>query len=169
MKIQEGSVFKYLNFRICQSPLDSSIYQTDHVMELVNEWFPTGKFINADTPFRTDSSYGKELLDAIPLTGHALQKAEMEYHGKFGHTLGRIQHIALMSRIDLFYAICRLETQTVAPTLPGFQVIKRYVQYLASHPHKPIFYPSNSYDGSNVIRLTWSGNQVEDHTTQNCL
>ena len=32
-----------------------------------------------------------------------------------------------------------------------------------------MFYPSNSYDGSNVIRLTWSGNQVEYHTTQNCL
>ena len=64
----------------------------------------------------------------------------MEYHGKFGHTLGRIQHISLMSRIDICYATCRLETQTVAPTLHGFQVIKRCVQYLASHPHKPIFF-----------------------------
>ena len=60
-------------------------------------------------------------------------------------------------------------TQTMATTLPGFQSIKRSVKYLASHPHKPIFYPSNSYDGSNVIRLTWNRNQVEDHTTQNCL
>ena len=93
----------------------------------------------------------------------------MEYHGKFGHTLGRIQHIALMSRIDLCCATCRMASQTMAPTLPGFQGIKRCVQYLASHPHKPIFYPSNSYGGSNVIRLTWSGNQVEDHTTQNLL
>ena len=40
---------------------------------------------------------------------------------------------------------------------------------MASHPHNPIVYPSNSYDGSNVIRLTWSGNQVEYHTTQNFL
>ena len=47
----------------------------------------------------------------------------------------------------LFYATCRLETQTVAPTLSGFQGIKRCVQYLASHPHKPIFYPYNYYDG----------------------
>ena len=39
---------------------------------------------------------------------------------------------------------------------------------MASHPHKPIFYPSNYYDGSNVISLTWSRNQVEDHTTHNC-
>ena len=108
-------------------------------------------------------------MAALPLTGHALQKSEMEYHGKFGHTLGRIHHIALMSRIDIFYATYRLETQTVAPTLPGFQGIKRFVQYLDSRPHKPIFYPSYSYDGSNVISITWSGNQVEDHITQNCL
>ena len=115
--------------------------------------------------FRTDSSYENELLAALPLTGHALQKLEMEYHGKFVHTLVSIQHISLMSRTNLCYATCCLATQTVAPNLPGFQGIKRCVQYLDSHPHKPIFYPSNSYDGSNVIRLTWSGNQVEDHTT----
>ena len=74
-----------------------------------------------------------------------------------------------MSIIDFCYATCRLAKQTVAPTLTGFQVIKQCVQYLYIHPHKPIFYPSNSYDGSNFIRLTWSGNQVEDHTNQNGL
>ena len=80
----------------------------------------------------------------------------MEYHEKFGHTLGSTQNIALMSRIDLCYATCFLATQTVAPTLPGFQGIKRCVQYLGSRPHKTIFYPYNSYNGSNVIRLTRS-------------
>ena len=90
----------------------------------------------------------------------------MEYVKKCGHTLGRIQHIALMSRIDLCYTTCHLETQTVAPTLTGFQGIKRCVQYLDSHPHKPIFYPSISYGGSNVIRLTCSGNQVENNITK---
>ena len=59
MKVQEVSVLKYLNFRICQYPLGFSIDQIDHIMDLVNEWFPTGKFRNVDTPFRTDSSYGK--------------------------------------------------------------------------------------------------------------
>ena len=93
----------------------------------------------------------------------------MEYHGKLGHTLGRIQKISLVRRIELFYATCRIATQIVAPNIPGFQVIKQCVQYLASHPHKPIFYPSNYYDGSNIIRLTLSGNQSEDHTTHNCL
>ena len=44
-------------------------------MELVNEWLPTGKIINVDTPFWKDSSYEKELLAALPLTEHALHKA----------------------------------------------------------------------------------------------
>ena len=72
-----------------------------------------------------------------------------------------------MIRIELYYETCSLDIQTVAPTLTGFQGIKLCVQYLASHPHKPIFYTSNYYDGSNVIRLTWDENQVEDHTTKN--
>ena len=93
----------------------------------------------------------------------------MEYHGKFVHKLGRIQHIDLMSRADLCCATYCLANQTVAPTLPGFLGIKLCVQYMDSQPHKSIFYLSNSYDGSNVIRITWSGNEFEDHTTQNCL
>ena len=54
-------------------------------------------------------------------------------------------------------------------SLTYFQGLKRFIQYLASNPYTPIFYPSNYRDGSNVIRLTWSGNQFEDYTTHNCL
>ena len=74
-----------------------------------------------------------------------------------------------MSIINIYYTTCCLETQTLAPTLTGFQGIKLCVQYLSSHPYKTIFYPFNYYYGSNVIRLTWSGNQVEDYTTHKCL
>ena len=75
IKLQEGSVLKYLNFRICPSPLGFSVDKTDHIMELVNELFPKGKFRKVDTPFRTYSEYEKELFSALPLTGHALHKA----------------------------------------------------------------------------------------------
>ena len=105
-------------------------------------------------------------MAVLKVIGHALHKAEMEYHEKIGHTLGRIQHIALMSRIGICCATCCLATQRVEPTLTGLQGIKRCVKYLASHPHKSILFPSNYHDGSNVIRITWSGNQVKDHTTQ---
>ena len=59
MKVQEISVLKYLNFRIFQSPLGFSVDQTDHIMELVNEWLPTRKFRKFDTPLRIDYSYEK--------------------------------------------------------------------------------------------------------------
>ena len=92
-----------------------------------------------------------------------------KYHGNLGHNLGRIQHISLMNRNETFYAACGLETQTVTPTLNGLKSINRCIQYLASPPHKPIAYSYNSYDRSNFIRLTWSGNQAGYYTTQNCL
>ena len=57
MKLQEGSVLKYLNFLIFRSPLGFSVDQNYHTMELVNEWFTTGKLRKVDTPFRTDSAY----------------------------------------------------------------------------------------------------------------
>ena len=108
-------------------------------------------------------------MAALPLIVNSLHKVEIEYHGKFGHTLGWIHHIYLMNRICICYTYRHLATQTVTPTITGFQGINFCVQYLASNPHKTIFYLSNYYDGSNFIRLTWSGNQVEDYTTHNFL
>ena len=139
MKFLEGYVLKYLNFQIFQYPIGFSVDHTNHIMEIVNEWFTTGKFRKVDTPFRKDSTYEKELMAALTLTGNALHKAEMEYYGKFGYTLGMIRHIALMSTDGIYYATCRLATHTVAPTITGFQGIKCCVQYLARHPYKPIF------------------------------
>ena len=60
-------------------------------------------------------------MTALPLTGNALHKAELEYHGKFGHNLGMIQQIYLMIRIDICYSTCRLSNQTVAHNLYVFQ------------------------------------------------
>ena len=88
---------------------------------------------------------------------------------KFGYTIGRIQHIDIVRRIDMLYTALSMKTQTVACNLTSFQGLKRCIQYMDSHPYKPIFYPSNSYDGSNVTRLTWIGNKVEYYITHNCL
>ena len=102
------------------------------------------------------------MMASLPLTINALHKKEMKYHGNFGHTLGRIQHICLMIIVDICYTSCCLAIKTVEPNLPGFQGLKQCIQYLNSHPQKPIFYPYNYYDGSNVIRLTWISNQVKE-------
>ena len=67
----------------------------------------------------------------------------MEYHGKFGHTLVQIHNISLMIKIEICYTDFIMATQTVSPTLPGFQCIKVCIKYLSSQPTKKIFYPSN--------------------------
>ena len=73
-----------------------------------------------------------------------------------------------MSILEIFYTACVIATQTAAPTIPCFQSIKRYVQYLDSHTHKTIFQPSNTYDFPNVIIITCIGNQVEYYSTAKC-
>ena len=78
-------------------------------------------------------------MSALPLSGNSINKEEIKYHGKFGRTIGWIQHIDIMIRIDIYYIACRQETQTVSYTIPCFQGIKRCIQYQASHTHKPIF------------------------------
>ena len=64
----------------------------------------------------------------------------MESHGTFGHTIVRLQNISIMSRTEICYITCCLETQTVAPTISGLQCIKRFVQYQYNHPYKAILY-----------------------------
>ena len=67
-------------------------------------------------------------MAVLLLTGNALHKAEMEYHVKFGHTLGRVQQIALMITIEIYYETCSIATQNVAPTLTGFQGLNQSIQ-----------------------------------------
>ena len=112
--------------------------------------------LEVDIPFMRDSRDENELMDAFTSKINSLHKSEMEYHGKIVHILGRIQKISLMSIIEICYINYPLATQTVAPTLSGFQGTNRCIQYLDSCPHKSILYPSNYYDGSNFIRFTWS-------------
>ena len=33
--------------------------QTDHILELVNEWYPDGKFRKVDTPLNIKATYKK--------------------------------------------------------------------------------------------------------------
>ena len=56
IKVRDRYILKYLNLQVYQSPLGLRFDQTDHTMELVNEWFPNGKFRKFDTTFRKEST-----------------------------------------------------------------------------------------------------------------
>ena len=77
-------------FRISQSQLGFNTNQTDHIMDLVSECFPDGKFRKPNTPFHTESTYEKEFMDAINFTVDALHKDKNEHHENFGRTIGHI-------------------------------------------------------------------------------
>ena len=99
--------------------------------------------------------FSDELRDWLLQAGFIQHQCQMTiYHENFAQNLFQIHHITLMSRIDICYIACRLETQTLAPTVPIFQCLKLCIRYQASHPHEPIFYPYSYYYGSNFIRLT---------------
>ena len=81
----------------------NSIDHTDHIVQLVNEWLPTEKFIKCDATFLTESTYEKDIMAVLNLTVNSFCEEEMKYHGKFGHNIRLIQHINIMTRIETCY------------------------------------------------------------------
>ena len=75
---KEGYVLKYQDFLIFHYPLGFSIDQTDHILELINEWFPTGKFRTVDALFYKDSIYEKYSMSVLPLVENSLSNTETE-------------------------------------------------------------------------------------------
>ena len=86
-----------------------------------------------NTTFCNDSEYEKELMAVIPLMGEAPCKAENDFHGNFGHTIGLIQHINVMISTDICYMTCRLGTNSVAHILPVCKVEKRCIYFISNH------------------------------------
>ena len=56
---------KYLNMQIVQTNMGISIDQTRHIQtNILDKWFPpdtTEQFKTADTPYRTDSEFERQL------------------------------------------------------------------------------------------------------------
>ena len=111
-------------------------------------WWMIGCLVvNLDSfihPFRTDyrvSAYYKELVSSSTLTGEALCKTKKIHQRNCGHALGCTQHISNMSRIYIYYMACRLGIKMLVPTIPGFQCLKRCIQFISTYSHNPISYP----------------------------
>ena len=73
---KEGYVLKYQDFLIFHYHLGFSIDQNDHIIELINECFPTRNFRTVDAPFYKDSIYEKYSMSALPLVENSLSNTE---------------------------------------------------------------------------------------------
>lgn len=171
-----GPLLKYLNTRIIQSEFGVSYDQTEHIEhKIIKKHFPDDKIGDSimkevHTPFRTDSQYEIDLSEQLPATKEELKKLIEKYGAPFASILGDIMHVWVWSRLDIGYATSRLSQYTHAPNTAAFQGLYRILRYLATHPHRPIFYPAGiSLDDYQELRVDFDAPNFESMNIPNGL
>jgi hypothetical protein len=163
-----GRVLHFLNMRITIGPHGISIDQTEAILEFCRTyWGHPDKLKTVQTPFRTDSTYEQELASSLPASPVDLTSLETEYGSSYRSTYGSLLYFSNVTRIDLIFAMCRLGKYVSAPTTASFQGLHRICRYLATKPHRPLFYPSNPSSGTNVVVFSWSPSDVEKRSFSN--
>ncbi len=101
----DGSVLKFLDLHIIQSPAGIFIDQTEHIRNIIlAEYFkgiPPSSIKFQAYPFPLEPSFEHRLYESIPLTGLALIKAVKCFCFSFGHIVGGLMHFAGISHPDL--------------------------------------------------------------------
>ncbi len=109
LTVCEGSILKFLNLRVVQSPSGVSFDQTQHIQcTILSEYFqdiPPTSIPWQLYPFSLDAGFEKKLYESPPLTGIALMNATKKFCFTFGRVLGSLMHITTVSRPDLAYSI----------------------------------------------------------------
>ena len=167
------NMLKYLNTRIIQSDLGVSFDQTHHIQtSILDKWFPVGNtemIKSADTPYRTDSAYERELEMQLPATPTELAKLEIQYGAKYNAIIGQYNHITQVTRFDLGFTVSRLAQHNCAPKKAAFEGCKRLARFLATHLHTPIFYPSISIKMYQKIRYEYEPGKFYEQVFENLL
>ena len=73
---QQGPTLKYLNLRIIQSDYGISYDQSEHIAELLEQWFPadsTERIKGHHTPWSTDKQFERDLSEILPATPDELK------------------------------------------------------------------------------------------------
>jgi hypothetical protein len=146
LTLQEGSVLRFLNLRIIQSPDGISIDQTDHVVDSIIEPYfklrDVSKLIRITSPFPTDTSFEKQLYESPVLTGSALRAIELKHDGSLYKWNGALLHVAITTCLDLGYAVMQLSGYLAGPTAAIFEALDHVMRYLYFYRHLPIMYPA---------------------------
>ena len=123
----------------------------------------------ADTPYRTDSQYEKDLAEKLPATGAELAKLESEHGGKFNALIGQFLHVQQATRPDIGFPTAKLAQYNVAPNEPAFHGCKRIARYLVTHLHCPIFYPRLNVKMYQEIRFEYEPGKFDMQTISNLM
>ena len=82
-----GSTVNFLNYRIIQSPLGTSIDQYCHLRQnILNIFFSTDTSIPfQSSPFQLDPSFKMELYTSTPLSEEDITILTIKYNGSYNH------------------------------------------------------------------------------------
>ena len=150
---QGGTILKFLNFKIIQSPHGISADQTSHIDEMLRKYFPPGtKVGKTETPLRSDRQYQEEIYHSIPATPSELKALENQFGFKFGTVYGELMHISAWSRPDLANAINRLGVFQSAPNKLAFESILRVLKYLHTYPNCPLMYSRDPFSAESTFQ-----------------
>ena len=158
--MSEGSVLKFLNLRIVQSPCGISFDQTKHIHGIILQEYFKGVSPSSikmqPYPFPLEASFEKQLYESPPLTGIDLTNATKRFGFSFSHIVGGLIHITTISRPDLAYCVMRYSGYMACPNLPIFEALHLTMCYLFHHPHLPIMYPSKQMTTLGVLHTHWN-------------
>ncbi len=166
LTMRMGSMLRYLNIRIIQSPAGISIDQSQHIKtHLLDPYFkdiPPSSIPKKRYPFPIETSFEQLLFEAPPLTGTDLLQKEKAFRFSFRHLVGSLLHITTLSRPDLCYTTMRLSGYMATPNAPIFDALHQTLCYLYHHPHLPIMYPSKPMKhGGDCLSTFWGRGQGE--------
>jgi hypothetical protein len=166
LQSNEGTILRFLNLRLIQSPLGISMDQTQHIRsKVLHNYFariPPESIPKTLYPFPLEASFEQLLFEAPPLVGHDLQLKEKAFRFSFSHLVGELMHITTISRPDLAYACMRFSGYMTTPNVPIFDALHHTMCYLYHHQHLPIMYPSKpTKQGGPMLQTFWDTGKAE--------
>jgi hypothetical protein len=163
---KQGSVLKFLNLRLIQSPHGISFDQTKHIQSQILEPYfvntPKSSIPRRPYPFPIEASFETQLHEAPPLTGLDLKTMEKKLGSSFNHLVGKLMHISGISRPDISYACMRFSGYMACPNKPIFEALHHTLCYLYHHSHLPIIYPAKpTTPTGNALQTFWAKGHAE--------
>ncbi len=138
----EGSILRFLNLQLIQSPQGISMDQTSQIKsKILHEYFldvPPASIPKTPYPFPVEASFEQLHYESPPL----VELKEKDFQFSFNHLVGALMHIAGISRPDIAYACMRFSRYMATPNAIIFDALHQKFCYLYHHPHLPIMYPS---------------------------
>ena len=170
IKIQKKTVLHFLSMRITVSSKGISLDQTESIIDFCRKyWGHPDKLKTVHTTYRVDKEYEKELASSLPASPSDLKLLEKQYGGSYRSIYGSLLYFVNITRIDIMFAMCHLGKFTGAPTAAAFAGLRRICRYIATKPHRPLYYPANPSERTNIISFEFGPDEKETITMSNNL